>query len=342
MFVASALTQTVQRASYLASRSFAKASIAQIKELRNLTGSSIDDCKKALEAENGDMDLAREYLKKRGMAIANKKSGRDASEGVIAVKFAKGQETAVIAEINCETDFVAKNEIFLRYVDILMSNLTQQPNLSQLNFRTYESGVEEEINKLLSKPLTNKVNLEGHECGDLFEAKQLTISKLQENIKVRRIFSFGQSTASTVAGSYLHMTLAEGIAKSACLVELESAAQNKQVLKDLANNLAMQVLGSRPEYLRREDVPQDVLAQHIERVKEAMQNAIKNKPQNVVEKMVEGKLKKQLEESVLYFQEYIVSNDSGKTVEEFLKEQEKALGSPIKINGFQIVEVGTQ
>jgi len=197
-----------------------------------------------------------------------------------------------------------------------MSNLAQQSNLAHLNFRTYESGVEEEINKLLSQPLANKFSLEGHECGDLFEAKQLTISKLQENIKVRRLFTFGQTTSpiSNVVGSYLHMTLAEGIAKSACLVELESAAQNRQALKTLANNLAMQVLGSRPEYLRREDVPQDVLAQHIERVKESMQAAMKNKPQNVIDKMVEGKLKKQLEESVLYFQEYIIENDSGKTV----------------------------
>jgi len=99
MLIASVFAQSIQRASYLASRSFAKASIAQIKELRNLTGSSIDDCKKALEAENGDMDLAREYLKKRGMAIANKKGSREATEGIIAVKFAKNQETAIIAEV---------------------------------------------------------------------------------------------------------------------------------------------------------------------------------------------------------------------------------------------------
>ena len=196
----------------------------------------------------------------------------------------------------------------------MISNVANNPSLPELGFKTYESGVEEEINNFLKTPSANKFHFEGHDCADLFEAKQLAISKLQENIKVRKLFTFKSASPKGVVGNYLHMTLAEGIGKSCCLVDLESEASNKAALREIANNLAMQVLGSRPEYITREEVPANVLNEEIEKVKESLKDVMKNKPPKVVDIMVEGKLKKALEESVLYYQEYMVENDSGKTV----------------------------
>jgi len=337
--VATTFLQSFKRTSHLFNRAFSGVTIAQIKELRNITGSPIDECKKALEAEGGDINKARDYLKKRGLAQANKRSGKAASEGIIGVKFTPSFDTAIVAEINCETDFVAKSDAFLRYVNVLMSSIANQTNVPELGFKTYESGVEEEINNFLKKPLSNKFHFEGHECSDLFEAKQLAISKLQENIKVRKLFTFKSASPKGVVGSYIHMTLAEGVGKSCSLVDLESDASNKAALREIANNLSMQVLGNRPEYLTREDIPANILNEEIEKVKESLQEVMKNKPPKVVENMVEGKLKKFLGESVLYFQEYMVENDSGKTVQEYLKDQEKVLGGSIKVNKYQIVEL---
>lgn len=178
----------------------------------------------------------------------------------------------------------------------------------------YESGVEEEINNVLKRPLAAKFNLEGHECSDLFEAKQLTISKLQENIKVRKLFTFNRSSPAGAIGHYTHMTLANDIGKSCCLVDLECNSENKALLREIAHNLAMQVMGSKPEYIYKENIPANILETEKEKAKEQLAGAIKNKPANVVDRMIEGKLKKYFEESVLYFQEYMVELDSGKTV----------------------------
>eukprot|EP00640_Fibrocapsa_japonica_P002324 CAMPEP_0113939548 /NCGR_PEP_ID=MMETSP1339-20121228/5844_1 /TAXON_ID=94617 /ORGANISM="Fibrocapsa japonica" /LENGTH=284 /DNA_ID=CAMNT_0000943087 /DNA_START=204 /DNA_END=1058 /DNA_ORIENTATION=- /assembly_acc=CAM_ASM_000762 len=262
-----------------------------IKELREATGVGMMDCKKALMETEGDVELATENLRKAGLAKADKKASRVAAEGKIVSASAGGK--AVLVEVNCETDFVAKDAGFAAFADKVAQ-------------AALESG-EESVEKVMAIEVD----------GETLEAtRSAMVAKIGENIQVRRVAAVG-SEGSTSA-SYVHMK------KIGVLVELEGGDD------ELASDIAMHVAAMNPAYATKEDVP----AEYLEKERSILtaQVAESGKPPEIIEKMVEGRLRKYLEEICLVSQTFVKTND--KTVGELLKQK----GATMK--GFKRVAVG--
>ncbi len=249
-----------------------KITAAMVKELRERTGSGMMECKKALLETGGDIEAAIEHMRKAGLAKADKKAGRTAAEGKIAIKVSDDGKRAVILEVNCETDFVAKNEDFLKFVDRVAQ-------------RALETGVET-VDDLLATPI--------EEGGPTIEeARRELVAKLGENIAVRRLMRF--ETADGRLSCYLHGN------RIGVVVEMEGG--NEQVAKDVA----MHVAASKPLCVEEKDVPAETLEKEKEIFK--AQAEASGKPANIVEKMVEGRLRKFLKEVTLLGQPFVKDPD---------------------------------
>jgi len=241
---------------------------AQVKELRERTGVGMMECKKALEATNGDMQLAIEELRKSGSAKADKKAGRVAAEGIVIVKTATDGKGAVMIEINSETDFVARDENLLSFADAVA--------------KTALAAKVKQVEALSALPLTGSNNT-------VEEARQALVAKVGENINIRRLVLI--DSASATIGTYSHGS------RIGVLVELDSDNA------DLAKDIAMHVAASKPLVISQEDVPQDIVAKEKEIF--MAQAATSGKPQEIIEKMVGGKLKKFLDEVSLLGQPFV-------------------------------------
>ncbi|MED1794432.1 translation elongation factor Ts [Brevibacillus nitrificans] len=253
-----------------------------VKELRERTGAGMMDCKRALEETNGDMEKAIDLLRERGIAKAAKKSGRIAAEGLTATAIAGN--VAAVVEVNCETDFVAKNPEFQTLVkDIAEHVVSQRP-------ATVEEALEQPF-KGAGETLAHVINEK--------------ISTIGENISFRRFF-LSEKSDNGVFGAYLHMGGRIGV-----LVTLEGT-QNETLAKDLG----MHAAASNPRFANRDEVSQD----EIDREREVLKNQAlaEGKPANIVEKMVEGRLSKYFEEYVLVEQPFV--KDPDKKVSALLKE----------------------
>ena len=261
---------------------------ALVKELRERTGSGMMECKKALVESNGDIDAAIEAMRKSGLAKADKKSDRIAAEGVIAIETSTDGKRAVMLEINSETDFVAKAEDFINFVkQISQKVLEAQPN---------------DVNELMEIALDN---------GDTLETvRQALVAKIGENIQVRRFQLM--STDDGVIGSYRH---GERIGTMVKLTGGDLA---------LAKDLAMHVAASRPQAISGNDLPAELLEKERDIV--ATQAKDSGKPEAIIEKMVEGRMKKIVNEISLLGQAFVkdpdvtiekLINQAGATVEAF-------------------------
>ncbi len=249
-----------------------KITAAMVKELRERTGSGMMECKKALQETGGDIEAAIEHMRKAGLAKADKKAGRTAAEGKIAIKVSDDGKRAVILEVNCETDFVAKNEDFLEFVDRVAQ-------------RALETGAET-VEALLATPI--------EEGGPTIEeARRELVAKLGENIAIRRLMRF--ETSSGHLSCYLHGN------RIGVLVEMEGGSGQ------LAKDVAMHVAASKPLCVEEKDVP----AETLEKEKEIFraQAEASGKPANIVEKMVEGRLHKFLKEVTLLGQPFVKDPD---------------------------------
>jgi elongation factor Ts len=251
---------------------------AMVKELRERTGAGMMECKKMLTETNGDIDLAIEELRKRGAAQADKKAGRIAAEGTI-VTLVEGNKAAAV-EVNCETDFVAKDDNFVAFADdVAHAVLTESPaDLAALAALSVQGGHSVE------------------------EARQALIAKIGENITIRR-FEIVSSSDGETLGSYQHGN------KIAVLVRLTGGSE------ELAKDIAMHVAASKPVCVSAEDVPADLLDK--EREIYAAQAAESGKPAEIMEKMVEGRIRKYLNEVTLLGQAFV--KDPDQTVEKLLK-----------------------
>ncbi|KAG7363765.1 elongation factor Ts [Nitzschia inconspicua] len=249
-----------------------------IKELRDSTGAGMMDCKKALLETDGDMEAAAEYLRKKGLAKADKKASRVAAEGRIA--FANENGKAVMVEVNCETDFVGKDSNFLEFAEKVA---TSALSLSDDN-----------VESLLSQEVDGET---------LETTRQALVAKIGENIQVRRMASRGGS-ADTVVGGYVHMN------SIGVLVELEGGDEQ------LCTDIAMHITAMNPPYAVPEDVPSEVLEKEKQIL--SAQALESGKPPEIVEKMVEGRIRKYLEEICLVSQAYVKDGDKtvGKLLEE--------------------------
>lgn len=243
-----------------------------VKELREMTGCGMMDCKKALTETDGDKDKAVEFLREKGLATAAKKSGRIAAEGI--VKAYVDGNIGVLVEVNAETDFVAKNEEFQEFVSTVAKTIAD----------TNPADVEA---------------LKATQCGDTTIGELLTakIAKIGENMNIRR-FARIETTGAVV--EYIHAAGKIGV-----LVEAD--AENNDTTKECLKNVAMQVAALNPKYLSSDDVPQDYKDHEKEILMSQLQNDPKNagKPANIIEKMITGRLAKELKEVCLLEQEYV-------------------------------------
>jgi elongation factor Ts len=265
---------------------------AMVKELRERTGAGMMECKKALVETDGNVEAAIELLRISGLAQADKKSSRIAAEGKIALAVADGGKQAVMVEVNCETDFVAKDENFNVFASAVATNaLTEAPA---------------DVDALMAS---------SHAGGSLEEARQVLVSKIGENIQVRRFVR--ESTEGTL-GAYVHG------GKIGVLVDISGGDE------DLARDLAMHVAALNPEFISADDVPADVMAHEKEILIAQAQDS--GKPQEIIEKMVTGRLRKHLSGITLLGQPFVKDGDI--TVEQLLKQ------ASATVNGFDRLAVG--
>lgn len=267
---------------------------AMVKELRERTGSGMMECKKALTEADGDIDTAIENMRKSGLAKADKKAGRVAAEGRIAIKISDDGKTAVIAEVNCETDFVSGGDDFLTFVnEVAAIALENRP---------------ESTEALVELAIDGGQTIE--------EKRKEMVSKIGENIQVRR-FEIMQLDAGQF-GSYLHGT------RIGVLLGMENG--NDDLIKDVA----MHIAASRPTCVTEAQVPAELLEKEREILIAQAQDS--GKPQDIIEKMVDGRIRKYLAEITLVGQPFV--KDPDKTVGALLKDE------GAKVTGFVRFEVG--
>lgn len=282
---------------------------ALVKELRDKSGAGMMDCKKALAETDGDMDAAVDWLRTKGLAAAQKKSGRVAADGLVAVVTSGTKGAAV--EINAETDFVARNENFQDFVSTIAGI-------------ALEVGGEGSAIESAAYPGTGRT-----------VAEQLThnIATIGENMSFRRAKVLEVSQG--LVASYMHGALVPGLGKIGVLVALESSA-SADVLEALGKQVAMHIAAARPEFLAIADVDQGALDREKAVLTEQARES--GKPEEIIEKMVQGRLRKYYEEVVLTEQVFVIDNETkiSKVVENAAKEA----GTEIKLTGFVRFELG--
>ena len=277
-------------------------SAAQVKELRDLTGAGMMDCKAALAETNGDIEAAVDWLRKKGIAKADKKAGRVAAEGLIGA--AAGAREAALVEVNSETDFVARNEAFQQIV----------ADVAQVALAHGETAAVAEV---------------AYPGGDksVTETIKDAIGTIGENLSFRRSqkLTVGEGAVAT----YVHNSVADNLGKLGVLVAIETAGDADKA-GAFARQIAMHVAATNPLALSTEEL--DPAAVEREKAIFAEQARASGKPENVIEKMIEGRLRKFYEEVVLLKQDFVINPDL--TVEKALKEAEKEIGAPARIAAY--------
>ena len=286
---------------------------AMVKELRELTGAGMMDCKKALAETDGNMDEAVEFLRKNGQAKAEKKAGRIAAEGVCRV-VTEDNKTAAVVEVNSETDFVAKNEKFQTYVETVAKQALAS------NASDMDAFMEEAWNADASKTVKDVL------------VEQIAV--IGENLKIRRF-------EKVVAENGMVVTYLHGGGRIGVLVAADTDVENDAV-KEALVNIAMQVAALSPKYVSREEID----AGYIEHEKEILLAQIKNdpkeasKPEKVIEGMINGRINKELKEICLVDQVYVKAEDGKQTVAQYIAQVAKETGANITLKKFVRFETG--
>ncbi|HAG68985.1 MAG TPA: elongation factor Ts [Lachnospiraceae bacterium] len=287
---------------------------SMVKDLREVTGAGMMDCKKALTETDGDMDAAIEFLRKKGLAGAEKKAGRIAAEGVVDTFLSDGDHKAVIVEVNAETDFVAKNEKFRGFV-------------AEVAAQAAETAASD-IDAFLAEPWKLDTSM------TVNEKLSSMISIIGENMHIRRFSQMEEKNGVIV--SYIHAGGKIGV-----LVDVESDVVNDNV-KEMGKNLAMQVAALSPKFTDRSEVSQEFIDKEKEILKAQIMNDPKEsqKPEKVIEGMIQGRVNKELKDFVLMDQVYVKAEDGKQTVDKYVAEVAKAEGAKLKIKGFIRFETG--
>ncbi len=286
---------------------------SMVKELRELTGAGMMDCKKALNETGGNMDEAVEFLRKNGQAKAEKKASRIAAEGLSTV-YLKDDQTAAVVEVNSETDFVAKNETFQNFVQSVAKQAADT-TAADLDAFLAEKWIEDS-GKTVSEALVEKIAVIG------------------ENLKIRRFEKVTASHGCVV--SYVH-----GGGRIGVIVEGETDNVSEQV-KEALTNLAMQVAALNPKYVDRSEVSDEYINHEKEILKAQIMNDPKEsqKPEKVINGMIEGRVSKELKEICLMDQVYVKAEDGKQTVAKYLEQVSKDLGSKLSVKRFVRFETG--
>ena len=274
---------------------------AMVKELREMTGAGMMDCKKALANTDGDMDKAVEYLRENGMAKAAKKAGRIAAEGIVKT-VVEGTKAAIV-EVNSETDFVAKNADFNAYVeDVAAQALTTKAT-------DIDAFLAESWNKDSSKTVADAL------------AGQIAV--IGENLKIRRFAQLEE--ANGFIASYIHMGGKIGV-----LVDVETDVVNPAI-EEMARNVAMQAAALKPMYTNRDEVDADYIAKETEIITAAAKNEKPDANDKIIEGMVKGRINKELKEICLLDQVYVKAEDGKQSVSAYVASVAKENNANIKI-----------
>ena len=283
-----------------------------VKELREMTGAGMMDCKKALTATEGDMDKAVEFLREKGLATAQKKASRVAAEGLCKTLVSADEKNAVVVEVNSETDFVAKNEKFQDYV----------AQVAEAAMESNAATTEEFLAETWKFDTTKTVQ----------EALAGQVAVIGENLQIRRFAKVSEENG--FIASYTHMGGKIGV-----LVDVETDVNNDAV-KEMAKNVAMQAAALKPLYTNRNEVSQE----YIDHEKEILTVAAKNeKPDandKIINGMVMGRINKELKEICLLDQVYVKAEDGKQSVAKYVEEVAKANGAKIAIKSFVRFETG--
>ncbi len=286
-------------------------SMDEVRKLREMTGAGVLECKKALEEAKGDIEKAKDILRIKGLAKAEKKAGRVTKEGLIYTYVSEDGKRGVILELNCETDFVARNEEFKKLAETIAKHIIEEEE------NRNKEGEGENILEQTIKSLGKKVS----------ELIKEAIAKIGENIQIKRFARFDADDKSK-----LH-TYTHGEGRIGVLLEYRVQREgDEEGIKRIVQDIAMQIAAMRPEYVSIEDVPEDVINKEKSILRE--QTLREGKPEHIVDKIVEGKLKKVLKEKVLLEQLFI--KDDKKTVSDMLKEK----GNIVAVIRFRRFELG--
>ena len=284
---------------------------SMVKELREMTGAGMMDCKKALSATDGDFDKAIEFLREKGLATAEKKAGRIAAEGLVATTIKDGDKVAAIVEVNAETDFVAKNEVFQTFVKEVVEQAADTDAADAFKAEKWALDTSMTVDEKLAA----------------------MIAKIGENMNIRRFEKIVSEDGIVV--SYIHAAGKIGV-----LVEAKTENNDERV-KEALKNVAMQVAALNPKYVSTDDVPEEYKEHEkeilIAQAKNDPKNA--NKPENIIEKMITGRLAKELKEICLLEQEYVKAENK-ETVAKYLEMVSKEVGTPVELKRFVRFETG--
>ncbi len=278
-------------------------SAALVKELRDKTGAGMMDCKKALSETDGSMDDAVDWLRTKGLAAAAKKAGRVASEGLVGVVC--DDKSGAVIEVNSETDFVSRNEDF----QALVKSLNEIALVKNGDAVAINAAVYPDTGRTVEEEMTHQ------------------ISTIGENLSIRRAQTINVSNG--VVSGYVHSALTPGLGKIGVLLALESEG-DKAKLEEVGKQLAMHVAAANPEWISKEEVT----AEDQERERKVLreQAADSGKPDEIIEKMVDGRMRKFYEEVCLLEQTFVIDNET--KVSKVLETVSKEIGSDIKITGF--------
>ena len=286
---------------------------SMVKELREQTGAGMMDCKKALTETDGDFEKAIEFLREKGLATAQKKAGRIAAEGIVSTTIKDGDKVAAIVEVNAETDFVAKNEVFRTYVKEVVEQAADTEAADIEAFKAEPWALDTSVT--------------------VAEKLAAMIAKIGENMNIRRFEKIVSDDGVVV--SYIHAGGKIGV-----LVEAKTD-NNSDAVKEALKNVAMQIAALNPKYVSTDEVPEDY-KEHEKEIRMAQakndpKNA--NKPENIIEKMIAGRLSKELKEVCLLEQEYVKAENK-ETVAKYLEAVSKEVGSEVTLKRFIRFETG--
>ena len=285
-----------------------------VKELREMTGAGMMDCKKALAATDGDMDKAVEFLREKGLAGAAKKAGRIAAEGVVVTALTADEKKAVVVEVNAETDFVAKNEKFQNYA----------ADVAAQALKTTAADMDAFMAEKWEKDPTLTVK----------EALSSQISIIGENMNIRRFEQVEE--ADGFVASYIH-----GGGKIGVLVDVVTDVENDAV-KEMARNVAMQIAALKPQYTSRNEISADFIEHEKGILMAQIQNDPKeaSKPAKVIEGMINGRINKEMKEICLLDQVYVKAEDGKQSVAQYVAQVAKENGANITVKRFVRFETG--
>lgn len=292
----------------------AEVTASMVKELREMTGAGMMDCKKALAETAGDMDQAIEYLREKGLAKAAKKAGRIAAEGICEATVSADGKIAAIVEVNSETDFVAKNDKFRSYVAAVAAQVAKT---SAADIDTFlEEKWELDSSKTVKEELASQIAVIG------------------ENMNIRRFVKLVAENG--FVESYIH-----GNGRIGILVEMEASAY-APAARECAKNVAMQIAAMSPKYVNQSEIPADYIEHEKEILKAQIMNDPKEsqKPEKVIDGMIQGRINKELKEICLLDQIYVKAEDGKQSVGQYVAEVAKAEGMTLSVKRFVRFETG--